>query len=42
MLLRGEVRAKLVAAVNGEDAALGDGEVKVAVEIVEAAMAAHM
>src|SRR5437868_3758412 len=32
MLLRGEMREKLLAALNGEDAALGEGEVKVAVE----------
>ncbi len=42
MLLRGERRERLLAALQGDDAALGVEEVRVAMEIVDAALAAHM
>jgi DNA repair protein RecO (recombination protein O) len=41
-LLRGERRERLLAASLGDDAALLDEDVKTAIEIVEAALAAHM
>ncbi len=41
LLLRGERRERLLAASQGDDAALGEEEVRLAVEIVDAALAAH-
>jgi DNA repair protein RecO (recombination protein O) len=41
VLLRGERRERLLAASKGDDAALGAEEVKLALEIVDAALAAH-
>ena len=42
LLLRGERRERLIAASQGDDSALGPDEVRAALEIVEAALAAHM
>jgi DNA repair protein RecO (recombination protein O) len=42
MLLRGERRERLVAASQGDDSALGADEVRLAMEIVDAALAAHL
>jgi len=41
VLLRGERRERLLAAIQGDDAALGAEEVRLALEIVDAALAAH-
>src|SRR5262249_27302701 len=41
MLLRGECRRRLLAASQGDDAALGEEEVRLALEIVDAALDAH-
>jgi DNA repair protein RecO (recombination protein O) len=41
MLLRGEPRARLLAASLGDEAALGPDEVRTALEIVDAALEAH-
>jgi DNA repair protein RecO (recombination protein O) len=41
VLLRGGRRERLLAAIQGHDAALGADEVRLALEIVDAALAAH-
>jgi DNA repair protein RecO (recombination protein O) len=41
LLVRGEARERLLAASRGDDAALGPDEVRLALEIVDAALAAH-
>lgn len=41
LLLRGELRSRLLAASQGDDAALGAEDVRAALEIVDAALEAH-